>query len=82
MLQRKRESLSNGFDKGFFSGPTTKECRLLFGLGKLLKSREFFRTANAFGKSRIIQGIPVTLKINTDFKIVGNSIHSQVLGMS
>ncbi len=82
MPQRKRESFSRRFDKCLFSGPATEECGLLFGLRELLKNHEFFRAANAFGKPRVIQGIPVPLNINADFNIVGNRIHSQLLRMS
>lgn len=81
IFQGKGESFSKRFDKGLFPGPTPEERRSLFGLGEVLKNHEFFRAANAFGQPRTIQGIPVFLKVNADFQIVGNSVHSQLLGM-
>ncbi len=82
MPQGKRESFSNRFNKGLFLGPATEKCSLLFGLRKLLKNREFFRVANAFGEPRVVQGLPVTLKINADFNVKGHSINGQPLRMS
>ena len=73
--------MAESFDKGLFAGPTPEECRPLFSLGEVLKNREFLRAANAFGHPRIIQGIPVLLKIDADFKIAGNGIDGQLSGM-
>jgi len=69
------------FDKGLFPGPTPEKRRPLFGLGEVLKNREFFRAANAFGKPRIIQGVPVFFKVDADFEIAGNGIDGPLSGM-
>ena len=73
--------MSQRFDKSLFSGPTPEKRRPLFGLGEILKNREFFRAANAFGKPCIIQGVPVFFKIDADFEITGNGIDGPLSGM-
>ncbi len=73
--------MAQRFDKGLFAGPTPEKRRPLFGRWEVLKNREFFRAANAFGQPRIIQGVPVFLEIDTDFKIPGNGIDGALSGM-
>ena len=73
--------MSQCFDKGLFPRPTPEKRRPLFGLGEVLKNREFFRAANAFGKPCIIQGVPVFFKIDADFEIAGNGIDGPLSGM-
>lgn len=73
--------MSQRFDKGLFPGPTPEKRRPLFGLRELLERHEFLRVANAFGQPRIIQGVPVFFKIDTDVEIPGNGIDGQLSGM-
>ena len=73
--------MSQRFDKCLFPGPTPEKRCPLFGLGEVLKNREFFRAANAFGKPCIIQGVPVFFNIDADFELAGNGIDGPLSGM-